>query len=139
MKTGYIWILFRNIDSFKTRIYITKMTSISKSSQCMHETFRFGVGFKAGAVESRRLVPVQHIQKSRIFKHCCFFSQHINRRSRFAILLITLDLCNLCHCIFIPKRDISNHQLKFIHILPLLQTKSFPLFSLVIRYLSVLF
>ena len=74
MKTGYIWIFpIRNIDSFKTRIYITKMTSISKSSQCKHETFRFGVGFKAGAVESRRLVPVQHKQKSRIFKHCCFF------------------------------------------------------------------
>ena len=56
MKTGYIWIFpIRNIDSFKTRIYITKMTSISKSSQCKHDTFWYGVGFKADAVDSRKV------------------------------------------------------------------------------------
>ena len=78
MKTGYIWILpIRNIDSFKTRIYIIKMTIISKSSQCKHETFRVGVGFKAGAVESRRLVPVQH-NKSLEFLNTFVFFRNIS-------------------------------------------------------------
>ena len=106
MKTGYIWIFpIRNIDSFKTRIYITKMTSISKSSQCKHETFRFGVGFKAGAVESRRLVPVQH-NKSLEFLNTFVFFRNISTGGQDLQFCSKLSICVIYVIAFLYPREI---------------------------------